>query len=101
MSDTLDIHVPLVNLSLANGQSSQPLGESVSAAMNINTGPVVIMAVHPMFTSYQIHHHAYCTASHLGTTCISSPLYDPYLASCSSHVLLMTRLRPIGYNPSI
>ncbi|KAN0079885.1 hypothetical protein V8E55_009451 [Tylopilus felleus] len=45
VQNTLDIHVPLVNLSLANGQSSQPLGESVSAAMNINTGPVVIPAL--------------------------------------------------------
>ena len=46
-----------------------------------------LMAVHLMFISCQIHHHAYHTATHLGTSCISSPLYDPYLASCSSHVL--------------
>lgn len=42
MSDTLDIHVPLVNLSLANGQSSQPSEESDSAAMNIDTNPTNI-----------------------------------------------------------
>ena len=52
MSDILDIHVPLANLSLANGQSSQPSEESVLAAMDINTdpaniapGPVVIPAL--------------------------------------------------------
>ena len=60
-----------------------------------------LMAVHLMFTSCQILHHAYHTASHLGASCISSPLYDPYLASCSSHVLLMTHTRPIGYDPLI
>ena len=60
-----------------------------------------LMAVRLMFTSCQILHHAYRTASHRGTSCISSPLYDPYLASCSSHVLLMTRTRPIGYDPLI
>ena len=37
------------------------------------------MAVHRMFTSCQILHHAYCTALHPGASCISSPLYDPYL----------------------
>jgi hypothetical protein len=42
MSDTLDIHVPLATLSLANGQSSQPSGESVLAAMNIDTDPANI-----------------------------------------------------------
>ena len=60
-----------------------------------------LMAVHLMFTSRQILHHAYHTASHLGASCMSSPLYDPYLASCSSHVLLMTCTRPIGYDPLI
>ena len=60
-----------------------------------------LMAVCLMFTLYQILQHAYHTASHLGASCISSPLYDPYLASCSSHVLLMTRTRPIGYDPLI
>ena len=54
-----------------------------------------------MFTLCQILHHAYRIASHLGTLCISSPLYNPYLASCSSHVLLMTRTRPIEYDPLI
>ncbi|KAF8546543.1 hypothetical protein OG21DRAFT_1491096 [Imleria badia] len=42
VQNTLDIHVPLANLLLANGQSSQPLGESVSAAMNIDTNPANI-----------------------------------------------------------
>ena len=37
-----------------------------------------LMAVHLMFTSWQTLHHAYCTATHLGASCISSPLYDPY-----------------------
>ena len=37
-----------------------------------------LMAVRLMFTSCQILHHAYCTASHLGASCISSLLYDPY-----------------------
>ena len=60
-----------------------------------------LMAVRLVFTSCQILHHAYRTASHLGASCISSPLYDPYLASCSSHVFLMTRTRPIGYDPPI
>ena len=60
-----------------------------------------LMAVRLMFTLCQILHHAYHTAPHLGASCISSPLYDPYLASCSSHVLLMTRTRPIGYDPLI
>ena len=60
-----------------------------------------LMAVRLMFTSCQILHHAYRTASHLGASCISSPLYDPYLASCSSHVFLMTHTRPIGYDPLI
>ena len=60
-----------------------------------------LIAVRLMFTSCQILHHAYHTASHLGTSCTSSPLYDPYLTSCSSHVLLMTRTRPIGYDPLI
>ena len=53
------------------------------------------MAVHLMFTSWQTLHHAYCTAMHLGTSCISSLLYDPYLASCLSYVFTMTCLRPI------
>ena len=60
-----------------------------------------LMAVCLMPTSCQILQHAYHTASHLGASCISSPLYDPYLASCSSHVSLMTRTRPIGYDPLI
>ena len=60
-----------------------------------------LMAVSLMSTSCQILHHAYRTASHLGASCISSPLYNPYLASCSSHVLLMTRTHPIGYDPLI
>ena len=60
-----------------------------------------LMTVHLMFTSYQILHHAYRTALHLGASCISSPLYDPYPASCSSHVSLMTRTHPIGYDPLI
>ena len=60
-----------------------------------------LMAVRLMFTLGQILHHAYRTASYLGASCISSPLYDPYLASCSSHVFLMTRTRPIGYDPLI
>ena len=60
-----------------------------------------LMAIRLMFTSCQILHHAYRTALHLGASCISSPLYDPYLASCSSHALLKTRTRPIGYDPLI
>ena len=60
-----------------------------------------LMAVCLMFTSCQILHHAYHTASHLGTSCISSPLYDPYPTSCSSHAFLMTHTRPIGYDPLI
>ena len=60
-----------------------------------------LMAVRLMFTLCQILHHAYRTASHLGTSCISSTLYDPYLASCLSHVLLMTHTRPIRYDPLI
>ena len=60
-----------------------------------------LMAVRLMSTSCQILHHAYRTALHLGASCISSPLYDPYLASCSSHVFPMTRTRPIGYDPLI
>ena len=60
-----------------------------------------LMAVRLMFTSCQTLHHAYRTASHLGASCISSPLYNPYLASCPSHVLLMTRTHPIGYDPLI
>ena len=59
------------------------------------------MAIHLMFTSWQTLHHAYHTATHLGASCISSPLYDPYVASCLSHVFLMTRLRPVGYDPLI
>ena len=59
------------------------------------------MAVCLMLTSCQTLHHAYRTASHLGASCISSPLYHPYLASCSSHVFLMTCTRPIGYDPLI
>ena len=49
-----------------------------------------LMAVRLMFTSCQILHHAYRTATHLDASCISSPLYDPYLASCSSHVFPLT-----------
>ena len=60
-----------------------------------------LRAVHLIFTSWQTLHHAYRTAMHLGASCISSPLYNPYLASCSPHVFLMTRLRPIGYDPLI
>ena len=60
-----------------------------------------LMAIRLMSTSRQILHHAYRTASHLGTSCISSLLYDPYLASCSSHVFLMTCTCPIGYDPLI
>ena len=60
-----------------------------------------LMAVRFTFTSCQTLHHAYRTASHLGASCISSPLYNPYLASCSSHVFLMIRTRPIGYDPPI
>ena len=60
-----------------------------------------LMAVHLMFTSCQILHHAYRTALHLGTSCISSLLYDLYLASCLPHVSLMTRTHPIGYDPLI
>ena len=60
-----------------------------------------LMAVHLMFTSWQTLHHAYHTATHLGTSHISSPLYDPYLTLCLSHVLLMTRLCPIGYDTLI
>ena len=60
-----------------------------------------LMAVCLMFTLCQILHHAYRTASHLGASYISSPLYDPYLASCSSYVLLMTHTRPIRYDPLI
>ena len=41
------------------------------------------------------------TAMHLGASCISSLLYDPYLASCLPHVFLMTRLHPVGYDPLI
>ena len=48
-----------------------------------------------MFTSWQTLHHAYRTAMHLGTSCISSLLYDPYLASCSSYVFTMTCFCPI------
>ena len=51
---------------------------------------VRLMAVRLMSTSCQIHHYAYRTAMHLGASCISSPLYDPYLASCSSHVFPLT-----------
>ena len=51
---------------------------------------VHLMAVRLMFTSCQILRHAYRTATHLGASCISSPLYDPYLTSCSSHVFLLT-----------
>ena len=36
------------------------------------------MAVHLMFTSWQTLHHSYRTATHLGASCISSLLYDPY-----------------------
>ena len=38
-----------------------------------------LMAVHLMITSWQTLHHAYRRAMHLGTSCISSLLYDPYL----------------------
>ena len=37
-----------------------------------------LTAVHLMFTSCQTLHHAYRTALHLGASCISSSLYDPY-----------------------
>ena len=37
-----------------------------------------LIAVCLMFASCQILHHAYHTASHLGASCISSLLYDPY-----------------------
>ena len=60
-----------------------------------------LTAVHLMFTSCQILHHAYHTALHLGTSYILSLLYNPYLASCLSHVFLMTRTRPMGYDPLI
>ena len=60
-----------------------------------------LMAVCLMFISWQTLHHAYRTAMHLGVSCISSPLYDPYLASCLPHVSLMTCLRPKGYDPLI
>ena len=49
------------------------------------------MAVRLMLTSWQTLHHAYGTAMHLGASCISSPLYDPYLylmlVSCIPHDL--------------
>ena len=52
------------------------------------------MAVHLMFTSWQTLHHAYHTAMHLDASCISSPLYDPYLrlmlVSCTPHDLLVS-----------
>ena len=38
-----------------------------------------LMAVRLMTTSWQSFLHAYHTAMHLGTSCISSPLYNPYL----------------------
>ena len=37
------------------------------------------MAVRLMPTSQQSVLHAYCTATYLGTSCISSLLYNPYL----------------------
>ena len=37
-----------------------------------------LRVVHLMFTLWQTLHHAYRTATHLGASCISSPLYDPY-----------------------
>ncbi|KAF8127386.1 hypothetical protein EV363DRAFT_1515132 [Boletus edulis] len=37
-----NVHIPFANLSLANGQNSQPLG-SVSATLNINTTPAVMI----------------------------------------------------------
>ena len=56
----------------------------------------------------KILHHAYRTASHLGASCITSLLYDPYLPhACLMYALLtpcwhlMTHLCPIGYNPLI
>ena len=49
-----------------------------------------LMAVRLMFTSCQILHHAYHTASHLGTSCISSPLYDPYLPHARLMYSLLT-----------
>ena len=49
-----------------------------------------LMAICLMFTSCQILHHAYRTATHLSASCISSPLYDPYLALCSSYVFPLT-----------
>ena len=50
-----------------------------------------LMAVHLMFTSWQTLHYAYHTAMHLGASCISSLLYDPYLhlmlIPCTPHDL--------------
>ena len=94
---------------LTRGSNSQPhydnshyqLLHSLSYATPRSRSLHSLMAIRLMFTSCQILHHAYRTASHLGASCISSPLYDPYLASCSSHVFLMTRTRPIGYDPLI
>ncbi|KAF8452169.1 hypothetical protein L210DRAFT_3499225 [Boletus edulis BED1] len=37
-----NVHIPFANLSLANGQNSQPSG-SVSATLNINTTPTVVI----------------------------------------------------------
>ena len=58
--------------------------------MAVRLMAVRLMAVRLMFTSWQIFHHAYHTAMHLGASCISSLLYDPYLTSCSSHVFPLT-----------
>ena len=59
--------------------------------------------VHLMAASCSPHavsfHHAYHTASHLGASCISSPLYNPYMphahlmySMLTPHVLLMLSL---------
>ena len=100
---------PLFIICHSWGSNSQPhynsnhyqLLHSLSYATPRSRSLHSLMAIRLMFASCQILHHAYCTALHLGASCISSPLYDPYLASCSSHVLLMTRTRPIGYDPLI
>ena len=48
-----------------------------------------LMAVHLTPTSWQFFLHVYHTATHLGASCISSPLYNPYLhlmlVSCIPH----------------
>ena len=86
--DTLALLRPYI-ICLTRGSNSQPHYDKQS--LPTTTLPILCNA--PGLDSR--------TASHLGASCISSPLYDPYLASCSSHVLLMTRTRPIGYDPLI